>query len=120
VSLSQSSESTVNQRLNEEASEAAVANVIGIPVKSTSPHSKGRSQTAGDESRDANYVNSQRSQSGLNVSVFINDTDDLNDERIKPHQLRKLLQSRPDLSALLYECVVEEGLDNMDDEDDNS
>jgi hypothetical protein len=53
------------------------------------------------------------------ITVHINDTDDLNDERIQPQQLRKLLLARPDLRRLLHECIVEEGLDQLEDEDDN-
>jgi hypothetical protein len=42
----------------------------------------------------------------------------LGDERIKPQQLKKLLQARPDLATLLYQCVLEEGLDEFDEFDD--
>lgn len=53
------------------------------------------------------------------ITVVINDTDDLNDDRIQPQHLRKLLLTRPDLRRLLYECIVEEGLDQLEDEDDD-
>lgn len=51
------------------------------------------------------------------VGVYINDGDDLGDSRITPFALKRLLQARPDLAVLLYQCVMEEGLDRMDEED---
>lgn len=53
------------------------------------------------------------------VVVYINDGDDLGDERIKPSQLRKLLQAKPDISALLFKCIIEEGLDKLDEDEDD-
>mmetsp|Transcript_28979 Transcript_28979/g.53860 ORF Transcript_28979/g.53860 Transcript_28979/m.53860 type:complete len:480 (+) Transcript_28979:163-1602(+) len=52
------------------------------------------------------------------VTVRIKDSDNLGDDRIKPTQLRKLLQHKPDLAQLLFDCVVDEGLNNVDDGDD--
>lgn len=51
------------------------------------------------------------------VSVRIKDTDNLGDDRIQPAMLRKLLQLKPDLAQLLFDCIVDEGLNNVDDVD---
>ena len=51
------------------------------------------------------------------IAVDINDSDDLNDERIHPQNLRRLLAERPDLCRLLYDCIVDEGLDLLEEDD---
>ena len=51
------------------------------------------------------------------VTVKIKDSDNLGDDRIKPQVLRRLLQLKPELAQLLFDCVVDEGLNDVDDAD---
>jgi hypothetical protein len=53
------------------------------------------------------------------VTVRIKDSDNLGDDRIKPVVLRKLLQHKPELAQLLFDCVVDEGLNDVDDADNS-
>mmetsp|Transcript_14822 Transcript_14822/g.22313 ORF Transcript_14822/g.22313 Transcript_14822/m.22313 type:complete len:455 (-) Transcript_14822:230-1594(-) len=96
---------------------SVIEKVVGIPAKSkhgTKDDSKRSGVTA-----ERPATRAKTPPRHITVNIHINDNDDLNDERIQPQQLRKLLQSRPDLAQLLYECVVEEGLDQLEDEDDD-
>jgi hypothetical protein len=47
---------------------------------------------------------------GSVIKVNIEDNDYVGDERMQPAQLRRLLQTRPDLALLLRSCIEEEGL----------
>ena len=51
------------------------------------------------------------------IEVDIDDHDNLGDDRIKPALLRSLLNARPDLAMLLYECICDEGLAEMSDQE---
>ena len=51
------------------------------------------------------------------VTVRIRDSDNLGDDRIQPIVLRKLLQHKPELAQLLFDCIVDEGLNDVDDGD---
>lgn len=46
----------------------------------------------------------------LIVNLEVGDYDDLGDDRIKPSQLRILLQKRPDIASLLHSCLKDEGI----------
>ena len=47
---------------------------------------------------------------GPNVVINIEDSDELGDVRFKPAAMRRLLQAKPELALLLYNCVREEGI----------
>ena len=44
------------------------------------------------------------------VNLEVGDYDDLGDDRIKPSQLRALLQNRPDIASLLHTCMKDAGV----------
>lgn len=45
-----------------------------------------------------------------NIILEIEDEDDLGDDRINAHDLKRLLKSRPDLAVMLYECMLESNI----------
>jgi hypothetical protein len=113
-----------------------VETVIGIPITRGAKDGSRRSRGQGGVSplptdRTSPAVSFHRATSsasspmkpfsgaggGPQVAVYINDSDVFPDERIKAPQLRRFLQSRPDMAQLLWECVVQEGLD-LDEEDE--
>ena len=53
------------------------------------------------------------------VLIDIDDHDNLGDDRIRPALLRSLLNARPDLAMLLYECISDEGLAESSDREDS-
>jgi hypothetical protein len=53
------------------------------------------------------------------VVLNINDHEQLGDDRIKPAQLRQLLNMRPDIAMLLKECIDDEGLAELSSDDEN-
>ncbi len=48
---------------------------------------------------------------GFNVKVMINDDDELcSDRRLTARQLRSLLYFKPDIAAMLFDCLLDEGI----------
>lgn len=96
-----------------------LTNTIGVvsPTKVTARETMKRNEA---------YVRLKRSQevksvaSASLVTVRIKDSDNLGDDRIQPSVLRKLLQHKPELAQLLFDCIVDEGLNDVDDADDDS
>lgn len=58
-------------------------------------------------------VNEQLSRDtyGSNVSLNYMDNSIFGDERITPAKLKKLLQMRPDITKLLSDCIIENGIE---------
>jgi hypothetical protein len=114
----------------------AVETVIGIPITRGAKDGSRRSRGQGGvsplptdraspsvsfhraHSTASSPTKSRQQQQQPQVAVYINDSDVFPDERIKAPQLRRFLQSRPDMAQLLWECVVQEGLDHLDEEDE--
>jgi hypothetical protein len=117
----------------EENVDGPVETVIGIPIarasrdnsrRSRGPHSPPIDRSSPQLSLTKPLSSSpKKGTAGVGagppqVAVYITDSDTFPDERIKAPQLRRFLQSRPDMAQLLWECVVQEGLDNLEDDDD--
>ena len=94
--------------------DSLLANTIGV-VSPTRVTELDASRRKDAYSRLKKSQEVKKSAGTTSVIVRIRDTDNLGDERIKPTVLRKLLQLKPDLAQLLFDCVEEEGLNDFDD-----
>jgi hypothetical protein len=117
----------------DENADGPVETVIGIPIARASKDGSRRSRGQGGGRASPQTDRSSPTLSlpkppmrgtataalAPRVAVYINDSDTFPDERIKAPQLRRFLQSRPDMAELLWECVVQEGLDNLEDDEDD-
>lgn len=57
-------------------------------------------------------VNEQLSRDTYGSNVFLDgDSTIFGDERITPAKLKKLLQMRPDITKLLSDCIIENGIE---------
>ena len=121
-----SEENHGNYQLGDNSIDRPVETVIGIPI--TRGGAEGSRRSRGQHSPQIDRtspITLQRTFSSTTseiktpqVSVYITDSDSFHDERIKPQQLRKFLQNRPDMALLLWECVVQEGLDHLEEDED--
>lgn len=115
---------------NDENVDRPVETVIGIPITRGAKDGSRRSRGHGSQSPTSDHGSPsltralstasspvKSSSQAPYVSVYINDSDVFPDERIKAPQLRRFLQSRPDMAQLLWECVVQEGLDQLEDDE---
>lgn len=117
-----------NSQLGDDSIDRPVETVIGIPITRASEgsrRSRGQQSPQLDRTspltlpKTTTISSSFKQKNTPQVSVYITDSDSFHDERIKPQQLRKFLQNRPDMALLLWECVVQEGLDNLEVEEDD-
>ena len=96
--------------------DSLLTSVIGVvsPTKASAQETMKRNEA---------YVRLQKTQDTKKVAaaslvtVRIKDSDKLGDDRIQPAVLRKLLQLKPELAQLLFDCIVDEGLNDVDDGD---
>lgn len=117
-----------NSQIGDDSLDRPVETVIGIPITRVAEGSRrSRGQLSPQLDRTSPITLPKSTSSTINqsqkntpqVAVYITDSDSFHDERIKPQQLRKFLQNRPDMALLLWECVVQEGLDHLEVEEDD-
>ncbi len=109
-----------------DSTERPIETIIGIPLTRASegrrrpgqlsPATSPEKNAALSLSRSLSMQDTKEKQPG--IAVYIDDSDNFHDERIKPQQLRRFLQARPDMAQLLWECIGQEGLDQLEDDDD--
>eukprot|EP01035_Chromulina_nebulosa_P018836 gene18836-24621_t len=81
-------------------------NVINTLLGKLSVNNKNPSNnliTSNKDSKGDNYA-------GQSFILDIEEFDDMGDPRIKPLELKRLLQRRPDIAMILYDCIKEEGI----------
>ncbi len=112
------------------SAERPIETIIGIPLSRASEGRRrgpGQSTLSPASSPEKNgalslsrslSLSEEKKEKQPALSVYIDDSDNFHDERIKPQQLRRFLQARPDMAQLLWECIVQEGLDQLEDDDD--
>mmetsp|Transcript_6826 Transcript_6826/g.6130 ORF Transcript_6826/g.6130 Transcript_6826/m.6130 type:complete len:441 (+) Transcript_6826:27-1349(+) len=82
-------------------------NVINTLLGKLSVNNKNPSNKLQNTTNKSKIDNNYTGQSFI---LDIEEFDDMGDPRIKPLELKRLLQRRPDIAMILYDCIKEEGI----------